>query len=135
MKNRLLQKNEEQDVKLQDLLGNIEMLKEELKNKKSNSQELEKHEQEKKNLELKMKNILNEKAQEIENLLNEQRLLKNQVIELENGKSLFEQEQQQAEAANKANELEINKLLWQHFKNFYFIILILLVGSLFVFIN
>ena len=87
------------------------MLKEELKNKKSNSQELEKHEQEKKNLELKMKNILNEKAQEIENLLNEQRLLKNQVIELENGKSLFEQEQQHAEAANKANELEINKLL------------------------
>ena len=108
---KLQKKNEEQDVKLQDLLGNIEMLKEELKNKKSNSQELEKHEQEKKNLELKMKNILNEKAQEIENLLNEQRLLKNQVIELENGKSLFEQEQQQAEAANKANELEINKLL------------------------
>ena len=40
-------------MKLQDLLGNIEMLKEELKNKKSNSQELEKHEQEKKILNLK----------------------------------------------------------------------------------
>ena len=31
---KLQKKNEEQDVKLQDLLGNIEMLKEELKNKK-----------------------------------------------------------------------------------------------------